>query len=88
MVTTGMPDRNGKAVVEAGDVGGSSLRPSPILPISGSTSTFFAKESTKKVKAGQAKLVLWEDIKDKPPSQLKISPISNPLQIQSILIYP
>ena len=36
----------------------------------------FAKESIKKVKAGQAKLVLWEDIKGNPLSQLKVSPIA------------
>jgi hypothetical protein len=36
----------------------------------------FSEESIKKVKAGQAKLVLWEDIKENPPSQLKISPIA------------
>jgi hypothetical protein len=36
----------------------------------------FVKESIVKVKAGQAKLVLWEDIKDDPPLQLKIMPIA------------
>jgi hypothetical protein len=36
----------------------------------------FAEESAAKVKAGQAKLVLWDDIKDNPPTQLKISPIA------------
>ena len=36
----------------------------------------FAAESTKKVKVGQAKLVLWDDIKHNPPPQLKISPIA------------
>ena len=29
-----------------------------------------------KVRVGQAKLVLWDDIKDNPPPQLKISPIA------------
>jgi hypothetical protein len=29
-----------------------------------------------KVQAGQAKIVDWNDIKDNPPAQLKISPIS------------
>ena len=33
-------------------------------------------ESAKKVRVGQAKLVLWDDIKDNPPPQLKISPIA------------
>jgi hypothetical protein len=32
----------------------------------------FAEESVEKVKAGQANLVLWDDIKDNPPTQLKI----------------
>jgi hypothetical protein len=33
----------------------------------------FAEESVAKVAAGQAKLVLWDEIKDNPPPQLKIS---------------
>ncbi len=33
-------------------------------------------ESAKKVGVGQAKLVLWDDIKDNPPPQLMISPIA------------
>jgi hypothetical protein len=36
----------------------------------------FAEESIEKVKAGQAKLVLWDDIEENPLSQLKISPIA------------
>jgi hypothetical protein len=36
----------------------------------------FAEESVAKVAAGQAKLVLWNEIKDDPPPQLKISPIA------------
>ena len=36
----------------------------------------FAEESVAKVAAGQAKLVLWDEIKDDPPPQLKISPIA------------
>ncbi len=36
----------------------------------------FAEESAAKVSAGQAKLVLWGNIKDNPPPQLKISPIA------------
>ncbi len=36
----------------------------------------FAEESNKKVKAGQAKLVLWDNIKDNPPLHLKILPIA------------
>jgi hypothetical protein len=35
----------------------------------------FAKESVEKVQAGQAKLVLWDNIKDNPLTQLKILPI-------------
>ena len=36
---------------------------------------YFAVESAEKVRVGQAKLILWDDIKDNPPPQLKISPI-------------
>ena len=36
----------------------------------------FAAESAKKVRVGQAKLVLWDNIKDNPPPQLNISPIA------------
>ncbi len=36
----------------------------------------FANESIKKVKAGQAKLVFWDNIKEKPLPQLKISLIA------------
>ena len=36
----------------------------------------FAVECAEKVRVGQAKLVLWEDIKDNPPPQLKILPIA------------
>ncbi len=36
----------------------------------------FAEESAAKVEVGQTKLVLWDDIKDNPPTQLKISPIA------------
>ena len=34
----------------------------------------FTAESAEKVKVGQARLVLWDNIKDDPPPQLKISP--------------
>jgi hypothetical protein len=36
----------------------------------------FAEESVAKVAAGQATLVLWDDIKDNLPPQLKVSPIA------------
>ncbi len=36
----------------------------------------FAAEIVKKVAAGQARTVLWDDIKHSPPPQLKISPIA------------
>ncbi len=36
----------------------------------------FAKESIEKVKSGQAKLVLLDNIKENLPSQLKVSPIA------------
>ncbi len=49
----------------------------------------FAEESIEKVKAGQAKLVLWDDIKGNPPSQMKVSLIAaiphNSKAFQSIL---
>ena len=34
------------------------------------------EETEQKLKKGQAKLVIWDDIKDNPPEQLKISPIA------------
>ncbi len=36
----------------------------------------FGAEVAEKVKSGQAKLVAWESIKDNPPTELKISPIT------------
>ena len=36
----------------------------------------FADETSEKVNAGQAQIVHWDDIKDNPPTQLKISPIA------------
>ncbi len=36
----------------------------------------FTKESIEKVQAGQAKLFMWDDIKDNPPAQLKILPVA------------
>jgi hypothetical protein len=36
----------------------------------------FAEEALEKVNAGQSKIVLWDNIKDSPPTQLKISPIA------------
>jgi hypothetical protein len=35
-----------------------------------------AAEATKKVRTNQARIVAWDDIKDDPPPQLKISPIT------------
>jgi hypothetical protein len=35
----------------------------------------FAEESAEKVRVGQAKLVVWDDIKENPLPQLKVSPI-------------
>ncbi len=47
----------------------------------------FAEESVAKVAAGQAKLVLWDEIKDNPSPQLKISPnCCNPSQVEGLLI--
>jgi hypothetical protein len=36
----------------------------------------FAAEAIEKINAGQARIVEWESIKDNPPAQLKISPIT------------
>ncbi len=36
----------------------------------------FADEAREKVDKGQARVVLWDDIKDNPPPELKISPIA------------
>ena len=35
-----------------------------------------AEEANEKVRTKQARIVLWDDIKDNPPTQLKISPIA------------
>ena len=37
---------------------------------------YFAEEATEKVRTKQARIVLWDDIKDNPQDQLKISPIA------------
>jgi hypothetical protein len=36
----------------------------------------FKVESKEKVTAGQARIIVWDDIKDNPPPQLKVSPIA------------
>jgi hypothetical protein len=36
----------------------------------------FRLEAEEKVKCGQSKIVLWDDIKDTPPLQMKVSPIA------------
>ena len=36
----------------------------------------FAVEADKKVKQGQARIMMWDDIKDNPPQELKISPVA------------
>jgi len=38
--------------------------------------THFAEEIKEKLRKNQARIVPWEDIKDDPPAQLKISPIA------------
>jgi hypothetical protein len=47
----------------------SALDPSAIAQIA-------ADEVAKKVRIGQARLIAWEDIKDDPPQELKISPVA------------
>jgi hypothetical protein len=46
------------------------------LSLSPKAIAHFPEECVAKVKAGQAKLILWDDNKDGPPPQLKISPIA------------
>ncbi len=36
----------------------------------------FTAEATEKVRTNQTRIVAWDDIKDDPPPQLKISPIA------------
>ena len=36
----------------------------------------FVEEAIKKVNARQSKIIQWDNIKDNPPAQLKISPIA------------
>ncbi len=36
----------------------------------------FAEEAAEKVRTNQARIVAWENIKDNPPKELKISPIA------------
>jgi hypothetical protein len=36
----------------------------------------FAREAAEKVRTKQARIAVWDDIKDNPPQQLKISPIA------------
>ncbi len=44
--------------------------------LSPDTIAHFAAEAADKVSIGQARIVSWDDIKDDPPCQLKISPIA------------
>jgi hypothetical protein len=37
---------------------------------------YFTKEAAEKVRLGQGRIVNWDDIKDNPPTELKISPIA------------
>ena len=46
------------------------------LALSDKAIAHFQAEVTKKVQIGQAKLVAWDNIKDNPPRELKISPIA------------
>ncbi len=46
------------------------------LSLSPEALAHFTKESIEKVQAGQAKLVMWDNIKDDLPAQLKILPIA------------
>jgi hypothetical protein len=46
------------------------------LSLSPKAIAHFKAKSKEKVHAGQARLVLWDDIKDNPPPELKVSPIA------------
>jgi hypothetical protein len=46
------------------------------LALSPEAIAHFKAEATEKVHTKQAQLVRWEDIKDNPPKELKISPIA------------
>ena len=75
VVKNGMPNKNRQTVVKRGDVGGSCSGASPIVQIYRSTHAF-RRRKCREVRVGQAKLVLWDDIKENPPPQMKISPIA------------
>ncbi len=47
---------------------------SPVSAHAGSHRTFFAEEAAKKVWANQSRIMAWDNIKDNPPRELKISP--------------
>jgi hypothetical protein len=46
------------------------------LALSPAAMEHFAREAAKKVRTKQARIAAWDDIKDNPPQQLKISPIA------------
>ncbi len=46
------------------------------LALSDDATTHFRAEVNEKVKSGQAKLMMWDSIKENPPVELKISPIA------------
>ena len=71
-----MPDKNGTTMVKGGDVCEAVARGPHQSSLSPDALAHFSTESAEKVKVGQAKLVLWDDIKDDPPPQLKKLPIS------------
>jgi hypothetical protein len=71
-----VPNKNRKAMNERGDRGGHCLRTSQVGPLTGGNTTNFALEAEENVCTKQARLVLWDDIKDCPPKELKISPIA------------
>ena len=52
------------------------MRTSQVGPLTGGNTTNFALEAEENVCTKQARLVLWDDIKDCPPKELKISPIA------------
>jgi hypothetical protein len=74
MVTIGMSYKNRTAMVKDGNVGTVKRGPHQ-LSLSPEAIAHFKAKSNKNVTAGQARIVGWDDIKDNPPPQLKVSPI-------------
>jgi hypothetical protein len=73
--TFGCPTRTGKPWTKA-EMWEAVARGPHCLALSPEAIAHFKAEATEKVRTKQAQLVQWEDIKDNPPKELKISPIA------------